>query len=124
MKSSVPRSHLFLLGLVAAVFIWSGWKPYDRLTWCLEVFPTVLGVIILVLTYHRFRFTTFCYALIAAHMCLLCVGGRYTYARVPLFEWFRGLFHSQRNDYDRLGPFAQGFVPASMAREVFIRWHG
>jgi putative membrane protein len=123
MKIAVPRSHLFLLGFVAAVFVWSGWQPYDRLTWCLEVFPTVIGLIILTATYRNFRFTTFCYALIAAHMCILCVGGHYTYARVPMFDWLRDVFHSQRNDYDRLGHFAQGFVPAIITREIFLRLH-
>lgn len=120
---SVRRSHLFLLAIVLGVFAWSGWTPYDRLTWYLEVFPTVLGLIILTATYRRFRFTTFCYVLIAAHMCLLCVGGHYTYARVPMFEWLRETFHSQRNDYDRLGHFAQGFVPAIITRELFLRLH-
>jgi putative membrane protein len=120
---SVQSSHLFLLAVVLAVFIWSGWFPYDWLTWCLEVFPAVIGLVVLLATYRRFRFTTFCYALIAAHMCLLCVGGHYTYARVPMFEWLRQVLHSQRNDYDRLGHFAQGFVPAIITRELFLRLH-
>jgi putative membrane protein len=117
----VPRSHLLLLFIVLAVFAWSGWRPFDRLTWYLEVFPGVIGLIVLAATYRRFRFTTLCYALIAAHICLLCVGGHYTYARVPLFEWLRPVFHWHRNHYDRLGHFAQGFVPAMITREVFLR---
>jgi putative membrane protein len=117
----VPASHLVLLLIVAAVFVWSGWHPSDRLTWWLEVFPGLAGIAILAVTYRRFRLTTLCYALIAAHICLLCVGGHYTYARVPLFDWLRTVFGWHRNHYDRLGHFAQGLVPAIIAREIFLR---
>jgi putative membrane protein len=117
----IPKSHLVLLLVLAAVFAWSGWQPADRLTWWLEIFPGLAGLIILAATYRRFRFTTFCYALIAAHICILCVGGHYTYAHVPLFDWLRGVFGWQRNHYDRLGHFAQGLVPAIIAREIFLR---
>lgn len=113
--------HLFLLGGVLAVLAWSGWQPYDQLTWWLEIFPGLAGLVILAATYNRFRFTTLCYTLIALHICLLCVGGHYTYARVPLFDWLREVFHWHRNHYDRLGHFAQGLVPAMIAREMFIR---
>jgi putative membrane protein len=115
------RSHLLLLLGVLLVLAWSAWKPYDRLTWWLETFPTTIGLIILAATYRRFQFTTLCYTCIALHMCLLCVGGHYTYAREPVFSSLRHLFHWQRNDFDRLGHFAQGFVPALIAREIFIR---
>jgi putative membrane protein len=120
MKRVAP-SHFLLLLPVAAVFAWSGWQPTDRFTWYLEVFPGVAGLFVLAATYRRFRLTTLCYAFIAAHICILCVGGHYTYARVPLFEWLKPIFHWQRNDYDRLGHFAQGFVPALITREVFLR---
>ena len=113
--------HLVLLGAVLAILIWSGLQPYDRLTWWLEIFPGLGGLIILIATYQRFRFTTLCYTLIALHIAILCVGGHYTYARVPLFDWLREVFHWHRNHYDRLGHFAQGFVPAMIAREMFIR---
>src|SRR3954470_9657604 len=113
--------HLFLLGCVLVVLIWSGLWPYDRLTWWLEVFPGLAGLVILAATYNRFRFTTLCYTLIALHICLLCIGGHYTYARVPLFDWLRDVFHWHRNHYDRIGHFLQGFVPAIIAREVIIR---
>ena len=105
------------------VFVWSGWHPHDRLTWWLEIFPGLAGLIVLVATYDRFRFTTLCYTLIALHICLLCVGGHYTYAQVPLFDWLRDVFHWHRNHYDRLGHFAQGLVPAMIAREIFIRFN-
>lgn len=117
----VPASHLILLLIVAAVLVWSGWHPYDRLTWWLEVFPGLAGIAVLAATYSRFRLTTLCYALIAAHICLLCVGGHYTYARVPLFDWLRNVFGWHRNHYDRLGHFAQGLVPAIITREIFLR---
>jgi putative membrane protein len=120
MKNS-SRTHLALLVTVAAVIFWSGWRPYDRFTWWLEVSPGLAGIAILLATYRRFRFTTFCYVLIALHICVLCVGGHYTYARVPVFDWLRPIFAWQRNHYDRLGHLMQGLVPAIIAREVLIR---
>jgi len=122
MPRIVP-SHLALLFGVIIVFAWSGVYPYDRFTWWLEIFPGLAGLVVLIATYYRFRFTTLCYTLIALHICLLCVGGHYTYARVPLFDWLREIFHWHRNHYDRLGHFAQGLVPAMIAREVFLRLH-
>ena len=80
------------------------------------------GLIVLAATYRRFRFTTLCSTLIALHICLLCIGGHYTYAREPLFNWLRTIFHWQRNHFDRLGHFAQGFVPALIERELFIHF--
>jgi putative membrane protein len=118
---SVPRSYLALLAIVVAVILWSGWRPYDRLTWWLEASPGIAGLIILATTYRRFRFTSLSYTLIALHICVLCVGGHYTYARVPLFNWLEPIFGWQRNHYDRLGHLMQGFVPAIIAREVLIR---
>jgi putative membrane protein len=118
---SARTSHLALLFAVAVVFCWSGWHPYDRFTWWLEVSPGLAGIIILLATYRRFQFTTLCYALVAFHICVLCVGGHYTYARVPVFDWLRPIFAWQRNHFDRLGHFTQGFVPAMIAREMFIR---
>ena len=119
---NIPRSHIVLLATVVAVIFWSGWRPYDRLTWWLEASPGLAGLIILAPTYRRFRFTTLCYTLIALHICVLCVGGHYTYARVPLFTWLQPIFGWQRNEYDRLGHLMQGFVPAIIAREVLIRF--
>ena len=117
----IPRSHLALLATVVGVILWSYWQPHDRFTWWLEVTPGLVGLAILLATYRRFRFTTLCYTLIALHICVLCVGGHYTYARVPLFDWLRPLFAWQRNNYDRLGHFMQGFVPAMIAREILLR---
>jgi putative membrane protein len=118
---NLPRTHLALLATVVAVILWSGWRPHDRFTWWLEVSPGIVALVLLVATYRRFRFTTLCYALIAFHISVLCVGGHYTYARVPLFEWLRPVFGWQRNHYDRLGHLLQGFVPAMVAREIILR---
>ena len=119
--SKVQSSHLALLLGAVLVFLWSGWQPHDRLTWWLETLPAIAGAIILVATYRRFRFTTLCYVFIALHICIQCVGGHYTYAREPIFNWIKTHFHWQRNYFDRLGHLAQGFVPALIARELFIR---
>ena len=121
MNTRISPLHLALFAATTLVFAWSGWQPYDRLTWWLEVAPGILGIVILIATYSRFRFTTLVYTLIALHIMLLCVGGHYTYARVPLFTWLEPYFGWHRNHFDRLGHFAQGFVPALIARELFIR---
>ncbi len=118
---SVPLSHFCLLGLVLLVFGWSGWRPHDRLTWWLETAPTIAGVLLLLATYRRFTFTTFTYFFIALHMVLLCIGGHHTYAREPFFGWLQTEFDLARNHFDRLGHFVQGFVPALVARELFLR---
>ncbi len=112
---------VFLLASVACVFVWSGWAPKDRMTWALEVFPAVVAAPIILATWRRFPLTTLAYVLIAIHAMILMVGGRYTYAEVPLFNWIRDAFHLARNDYDRVGHLAQGFVPAIVAREILLR---
>lgn len=104
-----------------AILAWSVIKPHDLFTWFLETFPAMAAVIILIATYRKFRFTNLAYILIWAHAVILLVGGHYTYAEVPLFDWIRDEFHLSRNHYDRVGHFAQGFVPAIIAREVLIR---
>jgi putative membrane protein len=121
MSNRISPLHLALLLATALVFAWSGWRPYDRLTWWLEVTPGIIGAAILIATYSSFRFTTLVYTLIALHITLLCVGGHYTYARVPLFTWIEPYFGWHRNHFDRLGHFMQGFVPALIARELFVR---
>jgi putative membrane protein len=115
------RYELALLVLVLLVFIWSCVAPHDRFTWVLEVFPVMLGVPALVYVYARFRFTPLVYTLIAVHAIILMVGGKYTYAEVPLGFWMRDAFGFARNHYDRIGHLAQGFVPAMVAREILIR---
>ncbi|WP_245539535.1 DUF2238 domain-containing protein [Thiomicrorhabdus arctica] len=103
------------------VFIWSGIHPKDQLTWFLEVFPALVGLIILAWTYRRFQLTPLLYFLILVHSIILMVGGHYTYAEVPLFDWLSELFNWSRNNYDKLGHLAQGFVPAMIARELILR---
>jgi putative membrane protein len=115
------RSPAILLWVVVLALVVSGWAPYDRTTWWLEVFPVILGAPILVATHRRFPLTTLVYTLLAIHAIILIVGGHYTYARVPLGAWVQHAFGLARNDYDRLGHFAQGFVPAIVAREVLLR---
>jgi putative membrane protein len=112
---------LFLLSGFAIVLVWSVIHPHDYFTWTLEVFPALLALAALAVTYRRFQFTTFVYFLVLLHACILFIGGHYTYAEVPLFNWVRDHFHLARNHYDRVGHFAQGFVPALVAREVLLR---
>ena len=113
--------ELTLLAIVVMVFAWSGIRPHDRFTWVLEVFPVVIGLPILIYVYPRFRFTPLVYTLVAAHAVILMVGGKYTYAEVPLGFRLQDWLGLARNHYDRLGHFAQGFVPAMVAREILIR---
>ena len=113
------------LGLLSSVFlavlVWSGIAPKDYFTWILEVTPGIIGFALLAVTYRKFRFTDFVYTLILLHCCILFVGGHYTYAEVPLFDWIKTLVNGSRNNYDKVGHFAQGFVPALIARELFLR---
>jgi putative membrane protein len=115
------RLPLALLAIVTAVLTWSAIRPFDYPTWILEVAPALVGLVILFATYRRFPLTPMLYVLMAAHMILLAVGGHYTYALVPLGDWFADWLHLSRNHYDRLGHVAQGLVPAMIARELLIR---
>ena len=110
-----------LLLVVALALIVSGLHPYDRTTWWLEIFPILIAAPILVLTARRFPLTTLTYTLLAIHAMILIVGGHYTYARVPIGAWVQQLLGLARNDYDRLGHFAQGFIPAILIREILLR---
>ena len=103
------------------VLAWSAIDPHDYFTWLLEVTPAIIGIPLLIANYNRFRFTTLVYLLIAIHSIILMVGGHYTYAEVPLFNWIRDAWHLSRNHYDRVGHFAQGFIPAMIAREILLR---
>ena len=115
------REQLALLAAVAAVLIWSGIRPHDRLTWWLEVAPVLLVVPLLAATARRFPLTRLLTWLIAVHAVILMVGGHYTYALVPAGAWVSEALGFARNHYDRLGHLAQGFVPAIAAREVLLR---
>ncbi len=109
------------IGLFLLVFVWSGIGPKDYLTWFLEVSPALIGAGLLWYTRDSFPLTRLTYGLILIHCLILMVGGHYTYAEVPLFDWIRDATNGQRNNYDKLGHFAQGFVPAIVAREVVVR---
>lgn len=113
--------YIVLLSILSAVFVWSAIDPADRLTWALEVAPVVIVLPILVVTYRYFVFTPLVYVLILIHALILLIGGHYTYAEVPWFNWLRDAYELSRNYYDRLGHFAQGFVPAMVAREILLK---
>jgi putative membrane protein len=113
--------HGALLVITLLVLVWSGIRPHDRFTWFLEVVPALIALPIIVLTYRPFRLTDLVYVGIAIHAMILMVGGHYTYAEVPLFNWIRDHYGLVRNDYDRVGHLAQGFFPALVAREILVR---
>ncbi len=104
-----------------AVFIWSFINPKDLFTWFLEVLPAIIALIVLAITYKKFKLTPLVYSLILIHCIILMVGGHYTYAQVPLFDFIRDFLQQDRNNFDKLGHFVQGFVPAIVAREIIIR---
>ena len=109
------------LAVFMLVFAWSSIRPADTLTWILEVAPAVIGLLVLLATRKNFPLTGLVYSLILVHCIILMVGAHYTYAEVPLFDWIQDMFGQTRNNYDKLGHFAQGFIPAMVAREVLIR---
>ena len=115
------RFFITLLILLSAVFVWSAAFPFERLIWWLEVLPVLIALPILVFTYKNLALTRLTYFLIFIHAIILLIGGHYTYAEVPLFSWLRDTYDLSRNYYDRVGHFAQGFVPAIVAREILLR---
>jgi putative membrane protein len=121
MSNQNKREPMVLLILAFICLAVSGIKPYDPVTWVMEIFPIVIGAPILIFTYKRFPLSPLLYRLLFIHAVILMIGGHYTYARVPLGFWVQDLFGLARNHYDRLGHLAQGFVPAILAREVLLR---
>ncbi len=119
-SKTLPLKILLIATFVALVM--SGINPYDRATWWLEVAPVLIAVPILIATYKRYPLTLLLYALLFLHGLILILGGHYTYARVPLGFWMQDVFDFSRNNYDRIGHFAQGFVPAILVREILIRF--
>ncbi len=112
---------LLWTGIFFTALLWSAIHPRDRLTWLLEVAPALLAILALALSYSRFRLTPLAYWLILLHSVILMIGGHYTYAEVPAFNWLRDYFDLARNNYDKVGHFAQGFIPAIIAREILLR---
>lgn len=115
------RELAALLTICLAALVLSGIRPHHRLTWLLEVAPVLVGVPLLIATHRRFPLTPLAYRLLLLHALILILGGHYTYARVPLGFWVQDALDLARNHYDRLGHFAQGFVPAILAREILLR---
>lgn len=107
--------------LLLALLAWSGWQPYDRATWAMEVAPVFIALPLLWASYRRFPLSTLLYVCIFLHACVLMLGGAYTYARVPLGFALQDWLQLQRNPYDKIGHFMQGFVPALVAREILLR---
>ncbi|HMC96119.1 MAG TPA: DUF2238 domain-containing protein [Flavobacteriales bacterium] len=115
------RAPFIQLILFVLFLAWSAIAPADRFTWWLEVLPGLIALVVLTITYRRFPLTSLAYTLILVQCIILFVGGHYTYAEVPLFNWIRDATGGTRNNFDKLGHFAQGFVPAVCVREVYIR---
>ena len=109
------------LAIYFLVLVWSAVNPKDQFTWFLEVAPALIGFVILVFSYKKFPLTPLLYTLILIHMVILMVGGHYTYAEVPLFDYIKEALDQTRNNYDKVGHLAQGFIPAILAREILIR---
>ena len=121
MVSASRNELLFLLAVTVVGLLVSGYRPYDQLTWFLEVFPVLFAIPLLWVTRQGFPLTRLVYWLIVVHGLILMLGGHYTYARVPLGFWMADAFDLARNHYDRLGHIAQGLVPAMIAREILLR---
>lgn len=121
MTHSKSQFFSLLLTILGIVFVWSAIAPLERFTWWLEIAPILIALPILFLTYKQLQFTQLAYILMLVHAIILLVGGHYTYAEVPLFNWLRDTFDLSRNYYDRVGHFAQGFVPAVIAREILLK---
>lgn len=114
-------TQVLWLTLYFAVLGWSGYEPKDLYTWVLEVAPAIIGLVLIVATRRSFPLTPLLYCLILIHCIILMIGGHYTYAEVPLFDMIKEAWDLDRNNYDKVGHFAQGFVPAILAREILIR---
>lgn len=117
----ITRKKYIWLAIYFGVLIWSAIRPKDYPTWALEVAPALIALVVMAWTHKRFPLTPLLYGLILVHCIILMIGGHYTYADVPAFDWLRETFQLQRNNYDKLGHFTQGFVPAMVAREILLR---
>lgn len=121
MDTPAPRTLVIAAIVLVAIVVASGIAPYDRITWLMEVAPVLITLPLMAVTWRRYPLTTLLYALIFAHALVLIAGGAYSYARVPLGFWMADVLGTTRNPYDKVGHFMQGFVPAMVAREIFIR---
>lgn len=121
MNTAATPLQAGLLIVTLGILLWSGIHPHDYFTWLLEVAPVLIALPLLIATRKTFPLTPLVYVLIMLHGAILMVGGHYTYAEVPLFNWLRDTFDLSRNHYDRVGHFAQGLVPALVAREILLQ---
>ena len=119
--STLSNQSYLWLGIFLAVLIWSAIEPKDRLTWALEAGPAIIGLVVMAKTRQSFPLTPLLYFWILLHCIVLMIGAKYTYAEVPLFDWVSEIFRWERNNYDKVGHFMQGFVPALIAREILLR---
>ncbi len=117
----MEKKYWLFLIIFFIVGIWSGINPYETGLWFLEAGMCLIGVAVLAFTFRKFKFTDMTYIFILIHLIILFVGAHYSYAKVPLFDWIKDIFDQSRNNYDKVGHFAQGFVPAMIARELLIR---
>lgn len=115
------QRNILWLAIYLSVLIWSVIDPKDYPTWALEVAPAIIALAVMAWTRTTFPLTPLLYVLILVHCIILMIGGHYTYAEVPMFDWLKEVFDMQRNNYDKLGHLAQGFVPAMVAREILLR---
>ncbi len=115
------RYIYIMLNVFVGTLLWAIINPKESFTCFLEIIPAIIGVLILIFTFRKFRFTNFTYFLILIHCIILFIGGHYTYAEVPFFDFIKETFHQSRNNYDKVGHFAQGLIPAMIIRELFIR---
>lgn len=121
MTTPQPRTLALAAAALTALLVVSGVAPFDRVTWAMEVAPILIALPLMAATYRRFPLTTLLYVLVFAHAVVLIAGGAWSYARVPLGFWLADIFDMDRNPYDKIGHFMQGFVPAIVAREIFLR---
>ena len=112
---------LLYMFIFFSTLIWSAIKPHDYFTWFLEVFPAIIGFLIIIFTFNKFQLSTFLYTLILIHSIILMIGGHYTYAEVPFFDTLKELFNLERNNFDKLGHFFQGLEPFILSREILYR---
>ncbi|GGP91959.1 DUF2238 domain-containing protein [Shewanella ulleungensis] len=115
------KMRVIWIAIYLLVLLWSVSDPKDMFTWWLEAIPALIALPILFFSRKRFPLTSLAYGLILVHCCVLLVGARFTYAEVPWFDWLAQVMGSERNNYDKVGHFAQGFIPVILAREIFIR---
>ncbi|NLC03258.1 MAG: DUF2238 domain-containing protein [Tissierellia bacterium] len=120
-SNKLDNSIKLMLGVFFIVLIWSAIKPHSFITWVLEALPAIIMVLVLALTYKKFKFSNFAYFVVLVHTVILLVGAKYTYQRNPLFDYFMERWDLSRNYYDRVGHYAQGFTPAIMAKELLLK---